>query len=293
MIEYFKESSVEDSDKSHVCKGYKSILNSKATEESLANFARWEPKHGQFGLRYPWMQYVKIGTTIRSCAYCIEVLNGCLNSKSQKKHSLREHLKAPCMNLAAESSKVLLELAESMKTMTRSTRIDHMIDCLNRTVKELQICLVFETKVFIDSKMRDIVLEETPQHKIVELELTPPSESENPQDMRRNEAQGEVNITEEQVKNHEIVEGVSFMDTAPLATVAYLLTEIVARLGTVIKAVDELGERANFTTVGNKQTMAPPSIGIDSCSEISEQVDQDSETLLYTLAISICTLENE
>lgn len=197
------------------------------------------------------------------------------------------------MNLAAESSKVLLELAESMKTMTRSTRIDHMIDCLNRTVKELQICLVFETKVFIDSKMRDIVLEETPQHKIVELELTPPSESENPQDMRRNEAQGEVNIIEEQVKNHEIVEGVSFMDTAPLATVACLLTEIVARLGTVIKAVDELGERANFTTVGNKQTMAPPSIGIDSCSEISEQVDQDSETLLYTLAISICTLENE
>ena len=142
--------------------------------------------------------------------------------------------------------------------------------------------------------MRDIVLEETPQHKIVELELTPPSESKNPQDMRRNEAQGEVNITEEQVKNHEIVEGVSFMDTAPLATVACLLTEIVARLGTVIKAVDELGERANFTTVGNKQTMAPPSIGIDSCSEISEQVDQDFETLLYMLAyISICTLENE
>eukprot|EP00253_Pinus_taeda_P003296 PITA_03296 len=322
MIEYFKESSVEFSDKySNVCKGYKSILNSKANEEALANFARWEPKHGQFGLRYPWMQYVKIGATMRSCAYCLEALNGCLNSKAQTRHSLREHLKAPCMNLAAESSKVLLELAESMKTMTRGTRIDLMTDRLNRRVKELQICLVFKPKVFIDSKRQEI-MEETPQDKVVDIKLTPPDESENPQDLRRNEPQGrmgETNIDplissekrmwpyedlpvtmgdstgagEKQIQNYEIDEGESFMDTAPLATVACLLTEIVASLGTVIKAVDELGERANFTTVGDKQAIAPPSGGLDSFSESSEQVDQDSETFLYTLAISICTLGNE
>eukprot|EP00253_Pinus_taeda_P003297 PITA_03297 len=291
MIEFFKESSVDVSDKySNVCQGYKSILNSKASEESLvrmitpwakylwicnANFARWEPKHGQFGPRYPWMQYVKIGATMRSCAYCVEALNGCLNSKAQTRHSLREHLRAPCMNLAAESSKVLVELAESMKTMTRGTGIDLMTDRLNRRVKELQICLLFQPMVFIDS-IRQEIMEETPQDKIVDIKLTTPSESENPQDLIRNEPQGrmgETNINplissgkrmwpredlpvtmgdstgagEKKIQNYEIVEDVSFMDTANLATVACLLTEIVARLETVIKAVDELGEQANFT----------------------------------------------
>jgi len=76
---------------------------------------------------------------------------------------------------------------------------------------------------------------------------------------------------EDQVKNHETVQGVAFMDTAPLATVACLLTEIVARLGTVIMAVDELGERANFTsTVGDKQTIASQRGGLGSGSESSD-----------------------
>ena len=76
---------------------------------------------------------------------------------------------------------------------------------------------------------------------------------------------------EDQVKNHETVQGVAFMDTAPLATVACLLTEIVARLGTVIMAVDELGERANFTsTVGDKQTIASQRGGLGSGFESSD-----------------------
>ncbi|MCD7461653.1 hypothetical protein HAX54_046736 [Datura stramonium] len=47
---------------------YKSVLNSKNTEETLANFARWEPGHGQFKYRHPWKQYLKIGGLIRQCA---------------------------------------------------------------------------------------------------------------------------------------------------------------------------------------------------------------------------------
>lgn len=44
-----------------------------------ANFARWEPPHGRFRFRHPWKQYQKIGASLRSCAYCIETLTGCVD----------------------------------------------------------------------------------------------------------------------------------------------------------------------------------------------------------------------
>ena len=45
-----------------------------------ANFARWEPCHGQFHFRHPWKQYLKIGILTRECAYRIDALSGHLNS---------------------------------------------------------------------------------------------------------------------------------------------------------------------------------------------------------------------
>jgi hypothetical protein len=278
---YFKESLDEDIDNDTATLGYKCVLNSKAREESLADFARWEPAHGQFRFRYPWKQYVKIGARMRYCAYCVEALNGCLNSEIQAPYFLREHLKAPCMNIVAESSKIILELADSIKTMTRSTRIDLMHDRLNAAVEELQNCLMSQPELFIDSKRWQIV-EETPEHKVVNLKVTPPSESKKPEYLGIKKAEGpagEANkkpimsgeskigsredipvimddsavAGKKNVKKYETMQGVAFMDTLPLATVACLLTEIVARLATVIVAVDELGERANFaTTVDDK-----------------------------------------
>ncbi|RWW62190.1 hypothetical protein BHE74_00030695 [Ensete ventricosum] len=63
--------------------GYKNVLNSKASEDSQANLARWEPGHGKFGFKHPWSQYLKVGAAMRYCAYCMEALNGCINSEIQ------------------------------------------------------------------------------------------------------------------------------------------------------------------------------------------------------------------
>ncbi|XP_020531337.1 aluminum-activated malate transporter 10 isoform X2 [Amborella trichopoda] len=92
VAEYFEEKDVEGIsiiDKATL-KGYKCVLNSKATEESLANFATWEPAHGNFGFRHPWKQYLKIGTTSRFSAYCIEALSACTSSEVQV--CLQNHL---------------------------------------------------------------------------------------------------------------------------------------------------------------------------------------------------------
>ncbi|KAD7478185.1 hypothetical protein E3N88_01321 [Mikania micrantha] len=76
--------SSNEPDKSSCLVAYKSVLNSKAAEESLANFAWWEPGHGKFGLYHPWKQYLKIGVASRQCGSHIEALNGYLDAKFSK-----------------------------------------------------------------------------------------------------------------------------------------------------------------------------------------------------------------
>ena len=55
-----------------------------------------------------------------------------------------------------------------------------MTDGLNRAVEELHNCLTSQPELFIDSKKWE-VMEENPEHKIINLKATPPSESKNPQ----------------------------------------------------------------------------------------------------------------
>nr|POE46555.1 aluminum-activated malate transporter 10 [Quercus suber] len=112
--EYFKDDKTKlgnKEDPSKRMQGYKCVLNSKATEEVMANLARWELAHGRFHFRHPWKQYLKIGTSMCKCAYCIEVLNSCINSKIQVPDYLKKHLSGVCMVLSTNSSEVLKELA--------------------------------------------------------------------------------------------------------------------------------------------------------------------------------------
>jgi hypothetical protein len=48
-----------------------------------ANFAKWEPGHGKFGLSYPWGKYLQIGEQLREVAATILSLKGSLQSPRQ------------------------------------------------------------------------------------------------------------------------------------------------------------------------------------------------------------------
>ncbi|KAL3825708.1 hypothetical protein ACJIZ3_021737 [Penstemon smallii] len=99
-------------------KSYKSVLNSKATEESLANFAWWEPAHGRFRFHHPWKQYLKISVLARECACQIETLNSLINSKPKVALEFHAKIQQPCTKLSTESGKALKELATAIKNMT-------------------------------------------------------------------------------------------------------------------------------------------------------------------------------
>ncbi|XP_058088613.1 aluminum-activated malate transporter 8 [Magnolia sinica] len=123
--EYFKEEEGETGDVSKEDKtclqSYKSVLNTKASEEALANFARWEPSHGRFLFHHPWNLYLKIGSLARQCAYSIESLNAFVGSGTKAPKEFQQKIKAACTKMSSETGKALLELSSSMRTMTQPT----------------------------------------------------------------------------------------------------------------------------------------------------------------------------
>ncbi|KDP28457.1 hypothetical protein JCGZ_14228 [Jatropha curcas] len=133
---YFASNSDEDPSKK--TEGYRCVLNSKGTEDSMANFARWEPAHGRFNFRHPWKQYLNVGASLRSCAYCIETLNGCINTEIQAPEYLKKHLSDPCETLSSYASTVLKELANTVKTMTISSKIGLSITEMQFAAQELK-----------------------------------------------------------------------------------------------------------------------------------------------------------
>ncbi|KAK1559220.1 hypothetical protein Q3G72_012014 [Acer saccharum] len=225
VAEFFKDNKTSSAaDIEEDCRkkmlGYKCVLNTKATEELMARFARWEPAHGRFNFRHPWKQYVKIGASMRNCAYCIETLSGCVNSKIQAPIHLKSHLKRICLRLSTTSSNVLKELTSTMKTMKKSSKIELLVGEMSFAVEELR------------NAMKSI-----PNHLIITTQSS--SEAHH----------GEAN-TEPITK---ITAPSPFMEIIPLATMVSMLIENAARIEGIVKAVDELAAMAKFKPVTDKK----------------------------------------
>ncbi|KAK2650032.1 hypothetical protein Ddye_017521 [Dipteronia dyeriana] len=225
VAEYFKDNKTssaaaieEDCRKKML--GYKCVLNTKATEESMATFARWEPAHGRFNFRHPWKQYLKIGASMRNSAYCIETLNGCVNSKIQAPIHLKSHLKRICLRLSTTSSNVLQELTSTMKTMKKSSKIELLVGEMSFAVEELR------------NAMKSI-----PNHLII---TTPSSSEAHP---------GEAN-TDPMTK---ITATPPFMEILPLATIVSMLIQSAARIEGIVNEVDELAAMAEFKPATDKK----------------------------------------
>ncbi|KAK7857109.1 aluminum-activated malate transporter 13 [Quercus suber] len=95
----------------------KSVLYSKSKDESLANFAKWEPWRGKFGLRYPWGRYLQVGEHLRELAATIISMEGCLQSPRQPSTTLRHLFKEPCEAVVSLLASTLRELGESILKM--------------------------------------------------------------------------------------------------------------------------------------------------------------------------------
>ena len=205
---------------------------------------------------------------MRKCAYCIEALNNCINSKIQVKHFtlvlciilcllkflvilipnffvwpqapdyLKKHLRDVCMLLSTNSSEVLKELVITMKTLTKSSKIDLLIGEMNLAVQKLQDSLNSLPNSFIGPTVSTL--------------------------QAPNDANKET-ITKTDIP--------SLMELFPLASLVYLLIEIAARTEGIANAVDQLAGLAEFELAMDENSKQKKPT-INSTSDI-----QDHETM--------------
>ncbi|KAK7344099.1 hypothetical protein VNO77_13362 [Canavalia gladiata] len=206
--------------------GYKCVLSSKATEETMANLARWEPAHGNFNFRHPWRQYVKIGASMRSCASCIDALIGCTNSDNKACNDIQKNMSSLSMKVGGNSASVIRELASTIRNMTKSCKVDILVTEMNDAAQELRNLL-----------------------KSYPNMANPPSHNAKGTETEAGEVAAKIEI--------------SLMEIIQVVTVASLLTEIVTRVEGIVKAVEELSDLAEFqppVCVKSKQHSADSNI---------------------------------
>ncbi|GJN34306.1 hypothetical protein PR202_gb22955 [Eleusine coracana subsp. coracana] len=121
---------------------YKAVLNAKASEDSLANLATWEPAHGNFGFRHPYKMYQKIGAAMRSCAYSVDALAACASAKKIQQAppaSVKNNLASSCAVLSRHCAVLLREASGSLASMTtRSARLALLVDDMNKAARDMR-----------------------------------------------------------------------------------------------------------------------------------------------------------
>ncbi|PIN10649.1 putative membrane protein [Handroanthus impetiginosus] len=153
--QYFQEPNGNNEENRASMKEYKSVLTSKGVEDSLVNFAKWEPRHGKFRYRHPWDQYLKIGSLARECAYKIDALNAYLNSDVETPIEIKTKIQESCTKMTSECSIALREIAMGINTMTCSLSADARILKAKTAAKNLKSSL--KTDLWPDTDLLDIV----------------------------------------------------------------------------------------------------------------------------------------
>lgn len=266
VLEYFKGSDVLQDVageilEAQICRGYRNVLDSKASEDSLATFASWEPRHGKFKFKHPWKQYVKLGSMIRHLGYCVVSLHGCLRSEIQAPHLNRTALRNPCTKVGAEVAQVLRQLAQSISCMKQCPPSQSLMHSVHEAVEELNMAFSLQPKLFhvIDplySPAQKHSTEETmnndsntsqikadPDDEIIHIFKD--TEDSYVFEEDKHKASSELLSAIAGERNY-IPSKCTYAQTLPLAAFASLLIEIVARLEHVIEAVQELGKLAAF-----------------------------------------------
>ncbi|XP_052170074.1 aluminum-activated malate transporter 12-like isoform X1 [Diospyros lotus] len=247
--EYFNNEEIEESKEGEysedpIYKGYKAVLDSKSTDETLATHASWEPRRSR-NCSFPWQQYVRVGAAIRHFAYAVVALHGSLQTEIQTPRAVRALFKDPCMRLAAEASKALLALAESIRTRRHSSTeaISHR---LHEALQDLNAALKSQPRLLLGPTAASVSLQQSPrtptatQHN----ESASPSQSTPKLIIKANKRAAEKALRPTLSKIAS--SGLEFSEALPFAAFASLLVEAVVRLDLVMEEVEELGRVASF-----------------------------------------------
>ncbi|KAH1106540.1 hypothetical protein J1N35_010308 [Gossypium stocksii] len=263
--EYFNSPEIkENQDKSSedpIYKGYKAVLDSKSIDETLALYASWEPRHSRHCYRFPWQQYVKVGAVLRQFGYTVVALHGCLQTEIQTPRSVRARFKDPCIRLAGEVTKALMELANSIRRR-RHCSPEILSDHLHEALQDLDTAIKSQPRLFLGSKknqttsnMLALAAAHAARYKQekdygVSLASVKTDSSAFLEWKRKRMGREEAKENERKALRRQLskfaITSLEFSEALPFAAFASLLVEIVARLDHVIEEVEELGRIACY-----------------------------------------------
>ncbi|XP_027364826.1 aluminum-activated malate transporter 12-like [Abrus precatorius] len=263
--EYFydseKQATQEDSSEDPIYQGYKAVLDSKANDETLALQASWEPRYLRYCHRIPWHQYARVGAALRHLSYTVVALHGCLQSEIQTPRLILAVYKDSCIKLAEEVSKVLGELANSIRN-NRQFSPQILSNNLNEALQDLDNVLKSQPQLLLGSRNgqttntpsqgvahSDQKLEENTRISLpsVENDACSPRECKSKEHYLEHSKEGQEHkkVLRPQLSKN-VITSLEFSEALPFAAFTSLLVEMVAKLDHVMDKVEELGRMAHF-----------------------------------------------
>lgn len=188
--------------------------------------------------------------------------------------SVKEILRTPCFDLGRESAIIFRELAETVRTTRRSKNPHLMRDRLRAVVENLQTSLTANPELFIDNKSWQILEKNfwvvlnlhaspilNPAKQVDHLiSKTSSGTTTNGEDIQADKSR---DIADKMCQMREMKQSSCVVrEVLPLARFYALLLETVAKLESLIMAVEELGECTNFEKTDQNVNECPPSTSL-------------------------------